>query len=470
MVALSDASASLNAATSTQTTTAPVSSRTVTSVADAGVGIEIGEAAGMNQVLIEGPQAGKLNYQVTRLNSPERLVIDIDSNVISRNQTIPLADVEYISAIRLGSHPGKSRVVLDLASDAPVNFDESVTGGKLTLTLAAGPVAAGEAPKLPMAQAKITESPTESSSLINTELNTVETKGGAIDVAAPEAVAPTSEVIDLGGYADAVETTIAPDTAKTSVKASDVTQRGESGTPAEVVNVKLEKTGSAEASIVAEMSSVTSVELVKTAPSEYVAYLDNAKLAPTLIGSTIIAPPNSAGIRTVRPVTEGSKVLLRIFAQPGTDLMARTSGTDVLIEMTGRDLDIRAQLDPSKTNEAAKDEAKKEAAVTDPEVKQAAVKKPASSDESAKLTVTNNSGSADVVEGDELNSLLEENGKYSGRLISLDLQDTDIDNALRIIAEVSNLNVVTSEDVTGKVTLRLIDVPWDQALDVILKN
>ena len=59
---------------------------------------------------------------------------------------------------------------------------------------------------------------------------------------------------------------------------------------------------------------------------------------------------------------------------------------------------------------------------------------------------------------------------YTGRLISLDLQETDIDNALRIIAEVSNLNIIASDDVAGKVTLRLVDVPWDQALDVILKT
>jgi type IV pilus assembly protein PilQ len=70
----------------------------------------------------------------------------------------------------------------------------------------------------------------------------------------------------------------------------------------------------------------------------------------------------------------------------------------------------------------------------------------------------------------DVSSLLDETPKYTGRLISLDLQDTDIDNALRIIAEVSNLNIIASEDVTGKVTLRLIDVPWDQALDVILKT
>ena len=41
-------------------------------------------------------------------------------------------------------------------------------------------------------------------------------------------------------------------------------------------------------------------------------------------------------------------------------------------------------------------------------------------------------------------------------------------NILRLIAEVSDLNVIAGQEVTGKVTIRLVDVPWDQALDVIL--
>ncbi|MBI2877828.1 MAG: type IV pilus secretin PilQ [Candidatus Tectomicrobia bacterium] len=60
--------------------------------------------------------------------------------------------------------------------------------------------------------------------------------------------------------------------------------------------------------------------------------------------------------------------------------------------------------------------------------------------------------------------------KYTGSRISLDFQDADIHTILRIIAEVSGLNVITSGDVRGKVTIRLIDVPWDQALDIILKT
>jgi type IV pilus assembly protein PilQ len=59
---------------------------------------------------------------------------------------------------------------------------------------------------------------------------------------------------------------------------------------------------------------------------------------------------------------------------------------------------------------------------------------------------------------------------YTGRKLSLDFKDADIKNILRLIAEVSNLNIITSDEVTGKITMRLVDVPWDQALEVILQS
>jgi type IV pilus assembly protein PilQ len=59
---------------------------------------------------------------------------------------------------------------------------------------------------------------------------------------------------------------------------------------------------------------------------------------------------------------------------------------------------------------------------------------------------------------------------YNGRKISLDFKDADIKNILRLIAEVSNLNIIAGDDVQGKVSMRLVDVPWDQALDVVLQS
>ncbi|MBU1205804.1 MAG: type IV pilus secretin PilQ [Proteobacteria bacterium] len=61
-------------------------------------------------------------------------------------------------------------------------------------------------------------------------------------------------------------------------------------------------------------------------------------------------------------------------------------------------------------------------------------------------------------------------GPYKGAKISLDFKDADVHNIFRLIAEVSNLNIITTDDVKGKVTIRMVNVPWDQALDVILST
>lgn len=59
---------------------------------------------------------------------------------------------------------------------------------------------------------------------------------------------------------------------------------------------------------------------------------------------------------------------------------------------------------------------------------------------------------------------------YTGRRIDLDLKDADIHNVLRLIGDVSRRNIVVADDVGGTVTIRLRNVPWDQALAVILQS
>ena len=59
---------------------------------------------------------------------------------------------------------------------------------------------------------------------------------------------------------------------------------------------------------------------------------------------------------------------------------------------------------------------------------------------------------------------------FSGQKVTFKYKDIDIRNALQLIAEMSELNIILSDDVVGKLTMRLIDVPWDQALDVILTS
>lgn len=58
---------------------------------------------------------------------------------------------------------------------------------------------------------------------------------------------------------------------------------------------------------------------------------------------------------------------------------------------------------------------------------------------------------------------------YTGEKLSLNFQSIDVRALLQVIADFTNFNIVTSESVTGNLTLRLKDVPWDQALDIILQ-
>ncbi|HRH88683.1 MAG TPA: type IV pilus secretin PilQ [Rubrivivax sp.] len=59
---------------------------------------------------------------------------------------------------------------------------------------------------------------------------------------------------------------------------------------------------------------------------------------------------------------------------------------------------------------------------------------------------------------------------FSGEKLSLNFQNIEVRALLQVIADFTNFNVVTSDSVTGTVTLRLKDVPWDQALDIILQS
>src|SRR5438105_350510 len=64
---------------------------------------------------------------------------------------------------------------------------------------------------------------------------------------------------------------------------------------------------------------------------------------------------------------------------------------------------------------------------------------------------------------------MESSERYTGKRISLDFQDAEITSVLRLIADVSGYNMVVGEGAKAKVSLKLLNVPWDQALELILK-
>ena len=61
-------------------------------------------------------------------------------------------------------------------------------------------------------------------------------------------------------------------------------------------------------------------------------------------------------------------------------------------------------------------------------------------------------------------------GRYTGEKLSLNFQNVEVRAVLNVIADFTDLNIITSDTVAGNITLRLKDVPWDQALDIILQT
>ncbi|MEO5376937.1 MAG: type IV pilus secretin PilQ [Magnetococcus sp. DMHC-6] len=63
----------------------------------------------------------------------------------------------------------------------------------------------------------------------------------------------------------------------------------------------------------------------------------------------------------------------------------------------------------------------------------------------------------------------QEKNRYTGKKISMDFKDIDVQNAFKLLAQVSNQNILLSDTVKGTLTMRLVEVPWDQAMDLMLE-
>lgn len=455
-----------------------------------GVGIHVSQGNGSDVVAI---QLGKENprYEVTKLSNPPRLVVDLKSDKIRANKNLAIADLEHVSGIRLGARGSSGRVVFDLTEGTDITHDVQVNGNAIIVSLrttgaAATQVSALVEPRLPGTDETADSTDQVVSKLSVVPAHTTEEAPKVKPEIVIENAVDTTEAPSLRSAREVVEDeeVDAPDVDAAILPVSATTSKSVS----HVKSVKLNAGEGSLSAVTLDVEGKPEFAITRTAPSEYVLTLKETSLSDSALSSTLFSESKTAGIRSVRSTMSGRDALVRIFAQPGTYLTARVAGTRVVVEETAdmRQVvdDMRAQLAPKAADkkDAAKDKEPAKKAET-AKAKEAVAPKDAKADKEAPLAKPADSSVAAKVEpssdkGDDLGemsdsdvqSLLGDTARYTGKLISLDLQDTDIDNALRIIAEVSNLNIVASEDVVGKVTLRLTDVPWDQALDVILKT
>ena len=450
--------------------------RSVVAPTKNGVGLQVSRSGQADQISID-TGTEQPTYQIKRLTNPPRLVVDLTSHKIASSKNLPIADLDLVSGIRIGAHPTSGRIVMDLTEGQDVRHNVETRNGKIVVTLSAssapsvvqgGSVAPGIARKdsLPVIEAKSEprlpdvkpeEKKFEADLLPKIENAVIPASlGDAAKQKAPESdVAPKLKEAKQVGKEAPVSEEVSVLPVSATIADSQV----------RIKSVRLNSGGGASSVVAIDVESTPEFTIERTAPSEYVLTLKNSSLPESALSATLFSESQTSDIRSVRSTVRGKDALVRIFAKPEIYLTARVAGAQVIVEET-KDLhqvvdDMRAQLAPKD----AKVPAEKDAKVA-PEKKE----KGKDTTVAAKAEPAQKADAVEEMSDVEVRSLLGDTARYTGKLISLDLQDTDIDNALRIIAEVSNLNIVASEEVVGKVTLRLTDVPWDQALDVILKT
>lgn len=514
--------------------------------------VSVSTSAQSDQVLIQ-TASNNPKFSVQQLSAPPRLVVDIDGATLGASRTLSGSGSLLISNVRIGAHPTKTRVVIDLKESNEVQHEAQVRDGHVVVTLAskthnskgqvsdtkatAGESTSSGAPlvqtgtqaKSPGAHKVATGSKLDldeevlvqggsqaATQAVRVTSNTTKEAHAAAELKAPsvstaskatesshDRAQPKVQMIEAPVAKDSLETAAKERDAQVIVQQPEVVAAAESNpqekiaketsskqtsTNSSITNVSLSQKKGAKPSVLVALKGSPEFSLNRTAPSEYVLTLKDTSTSAVQRKQTLFGARDGSGIRSVRTTREGKDTLVRIFTQPSSYLTARKSSDGVVVEET-QDLaevarDIRAQLAPTaadqdaakvqpvKAEEKADAQPKKEPSVpskdgaTAKEIEPKKQEKPAPPVKEEKAAEKSVAAPGET----ELAALKGDNTTYTGRLISLDLQEADIDSALRIIAEVSNLNIVAGDGVTGKVTLKLVDVPWDQALDVILKS
>lgn len=394
------------------------------------------------------------------LENPDRLVVDLWG---VKNSVWP-ASVEFSAGVvaraRIGEHPDKVRVVLDLR-DA-ISGHELVSGvGGVRVDVYVEDSGAGV---VSAEAADPTEIPTPVSS------TTPSGSGGASMDSVASVGDMESEASDVAG----AEANPLVDPSLSATEAESET--------ANVASAYFESLDGVDR-VVVEMDRAVDAEMIEPSSDTLIVRLPNSRI-------------DRAAERRVDTREFGGVVeLFSVFQTPDVQaeevrvVLRRTSGADAELGWEGARLTIGLARPVPAAGTAGESQAVASTRIVDRESDTTAHASQVSSDKGSNAppgsvvapagesrSMASSAGGDPFGEGPSdpaAIDLLNEGGfdeekTYEGRRISLDFKDAEIANILRLIAEVSDLNVIAGEEVAGKVTIRLVEVPWDQALDVIL--
>ncbi len=452
------------------------------------LGLSIQSFSNIDRYHISNKMLGK-NFVTDKIPNPTRIIVDLNGLRSPTGKILPV-NSSLVSRVRVGVHGNSTRLVFDIKNDNLGLFNVKPSADGLDIFIFNDQ----------KSFASLNSKENESTSIAKNINEGIEAKDDSLKLAKLIDVKKDDEVkgkLDI----DALE----------SSKQSD-----EKHLISKILCYEKSKRLEVQVGIRDNVDNV-SYELTKTSPSEYVLKLKNSTFSFDTSKKVDLPKMSESSVRVVKTIKDSKDSLVKFFVSPSTTLQAKKTKIGILVSevsfvdskkdlgkkedksskgkvasISHEDKSVNSKLNLSrisKSDELKKDNKEKVASISHEEESVKA------QPDLSKLVKTDNKkksqegeisiddimneeekGAKDKKLGEvtdideDLDKLLDPASGYTGKLISLDFQDTDIDNALKIIAQVSNLNIIASDDITGKVSLRLNNVPWDQALDVILKT
>jgi type IV pilus assembly protein PilQ len=367
---------------------------------------------------------GKIgNFDTFKLDSPPRLVLDIwgvDTRKASFKVKNPL-----IKAVRFGRYPDKLRLVFDSQKPQLPPFQVNRIDDKLIVSL--GNIPQPSEPQIYI-QEKSTKEPPPAAQKAQTEARPKPSKPG------------TLTGIDFKQM---------DDKSRVVLSFSEENPQFESSTPSKNVIAIEVKNASVPKNLLRGLDTSGFKSVVN-----YVE-LKNVQVGKSNDIRVLVKLGEEAPYEAAK---EGKEIFI--------DIKERPKKIEAKTEALPQEVKKEEALEPKKEEEK-REEVKKEEEVSKevkpaPELKKQEMK-------AGQKPVPRTPAPKKI---EEAKKVSEEPPQkvYTGRKLSLDFKDADIKNILRLIAEVSNLNIIVADEVTGKITMRLVDVPWDQALDIVLQS
>jgi len=402
------------------------------------------------------------------LESPSRLVIDLPGLTSDLEQDRIEIGSPIAERVRVGKHADMVRVVID-AGNAPDPFQ-----GRRVLPAPGGLVVAlGSGEELDWALNEVTGSaaPTWAETPMPADERPEEVAG-----VEPEA-GPTPELAETGQQAELEGLEAAP-TAEAAEVEPPAPAREHTG-PITIYGVEYDAQDGRDRIVVLGERPVDYL-LYEPSADTVVLSIQNAVIDPEVAVRITPDPGGPVSLVTAfeQPETGGTEVRVVIVRAENLKPEISRRGSLIVVDFP-RDGSVAASPPGLVAGEPAPEPQAPAAGAAAPASTTTAAAKPAAAAAASAATAPATGAKAPAaaapasLEPAAAIDVLQEGGlmdgkEYTGRRISLDFKDIDMADVLRLIAEVSDLNVIAGDEVAGRVTIRLVDVPWDQALDVIL--